>query len=295
MLSRHPQVCVEAQGGRGNHGLRGFTLIELLVVITIIAVLISLLLPSIGRSRGLAQLTVCKSNLRQVYLGIAGYNNNSRYRLMTYFGPGSASHLHMQWIRFILPYVNDDPSYYSCWDQGSINTWVSTTPAAQARTPYRKNKIFACPSNDFIHPGVPWGWWNQVYWSSYSANVQIFTWGTTSTPGLGVWPMQRQLAYAPVDAWNARVQFGMSKFPIVLEGPDSVDDMMSMYSSNQSQRPDGYGPLFQPMHMATNNFLTDDGRVVSRVFNYDYVGGYWPTQSDRQSRFFNENYWSGSE
>jgi prepilin-type N-terminal cleavage/methylation domain-containing protein/prepilin-type processing-associated H-X9-DG protein len=47
---------------------RGFTLIELLVTISIISVLLTLLLPALGRSRDEARRIVCASNQKQIYL-----------------------------------------------------------------------------------------------------------------------------------------------------------------------------------------------------------------------------------
>jgi prepilin-type N-terminal cleavage/methylation domain-containing protein len=70
---------------------RGFSLVELLVVLAIIALLISILLPLLGRAQAQAQLIKCESNLRQFGLACSMYENDHKLFLpYSNWGPTQA-------------------------------------------------------------------------------------------------------------------------------------------------------------------------------------------------------------
>jgi len=56
----------------------GFTLIELLVVISVIALLMGILVPVLGKARGTAKRVYCEANLRQIGVAFRAYLDDNR-------------------------------------------------------------------------------------------------------------------------------------------------------------------------------------------------------------------------
>jgi prepilin-type N-terminal cleavage/methylation domain-containing protein/prepilin-type processing-associated H-X9-DG protein len=138
-----------------------FTLIELLVVISIISLLISILLPALSKARRASMRVSCATNLHQIGMGVAVYENEYHdyippYRFISWasqnrgFASGTAAVMG-------LPHAGKGIAYCS-------------TPTDANFTNKDIDTIFKCPSDQFPEPS-----YLRNYPTSYAINAIIGT------------------------------------------------------------------------------------------------------------------------
>lgn len=99
---------------------RAFTLIELLVVVALIALLISILLPSLRQAREAAKTTVCLSNQHQITVAAIAYTVECR----DWFNPIQDVHrvgnrnVEGTWRVYLWKYASS-PAVYDCPSEGN--------------------------------------------------------------------------------------------------------------------------------------------------------------------------------
>jgi prepilin-type N-terminal cleavage/methylation domain-containing protein len=131
---------------------RGFTIVELMVVIAIIGVLVGLLLPAVQAARESARGAACRSNLRQVAIGVLLFEETHREfpqggwgsRWVGVAGRGFGESQPGGWVYRVAPYV----------DEVGLGNAASPTDTSYLT---RAAPVFACPSRRGAQP-LPVGW-----------------------------------------------------------------------------------------------------------------------------------------
>jgi prepilin-type N-terminal cleavage/methylation domain-containing protein len=116
---------------------KAFTIIELLVVVSIIALLVGILLPAIGKARDNARVNTSKSNMRQIGLAHKTYAADWADRHVTY-------------VRDNLGQYGGDVVTYNQEIYGSTETRYDAHPGIIAGNGYDSTGTYR-----------PWGYWTQ--------------------------------------------------------------------------------------------------------------------------------------
>lgn len=152
---------------------RAFTLIELLVVISIIALLIALLLPSLGRAKEASRRTACSSNIRQIGIGYYTYGVDFKDRVPLGYvdnNMGSNYHMIMNWATptrymlmgelFNLGIIEESQAFY-CPSQTSP-FWSHDTSGNRWNEPYtwqgQQKQTRSGYSSRPLYEGEAWHW-----------------------------------------------------------------------------------------------------------------------------------------
>ena len=105
---------------------KAFTLIELLVVVSIIALLVSILLPSLSQAREMAKRTMCQSNARQLMICCAYYADDyGGYYPLVSFSPGPGGNAWNAWGTYgtLREHYNPDTSQWETRPVGYGLIW----------------------------------------------------------------------------------------------------------------------------------------------------------------------------
>jgi prepilin-type N-terminal cleavage/methylation domain-containing protein/prepilin-type processing-associated H-X9-DG protein len=120
--------------------VRGFTLIEVLVVVAVIALLVAILLPALGRARAQSRLAVCASHERQMGVAATIFTVENKSRIPRGLSRNSAAEAagSINWIRMIAKLFGERGNYAANFN----------------RVPVEKHEVFSCPERAREYGGI---------------------------------------------------------------------------------------------------------------------------------------------
>ena len=135
-----------------NHCRKGFTLVELLVVIGIIALLISILVPVLGKARSAAQTTKCLANLRTIGQAMVMYTSEYKGAIP---GSGNTSGRHFynsSYTLVLTDHTNIPPgSPIEVFDYITPISKVMSLKPRQIDNPLAIDRFVEQSENQFFH------------------------------------------------------------------------------------------------------------------------------------------------
>jgi prepilin-type N-terminal cleavage/methylation domain-containing protein/prepilin-type processing-associated H-X9-DG protein len=190
-----------------NPRRHGFTLVEMLVVITIIAILASLLLPTLAASKAKARGIFCQNNTKQLMAGWLMYADDHTQMLPYNLG-GAAARNKINWAAGLLNWeLRRDNTNLTDLSEAALGPYVSKVTA-----------IYRCPSDTVLSSMQRAAGWNNRA-RSYSMNASVGDAGEISSSGVNTnnpgYVQFFKLTSIPVPA---RI------FVFLDEHPDSISD-----------------------------------------------------------------------
>jgi len=169
-------------------GCRAFTLLEILVVVAIIALLISIMLPSLAKARAQARAALCMNHLKQLLTANYYYSQDSKGLLPHYD----------RWL------WSGDSNKPEAPQSGTLFGRRGSDPAVRPTRNYAVNaEIYKCPSDEgqrrsigsSIHPILPptFSYTRNVYIMDVLRDTQLWG-GETGPNGSRTWdymPIER--------------------------------------------------------------------------------------------------------